>query len=166
MTNQRVVELLRQIGWNVETAHEAGLSGKVEDVDLAIYARNNKRIYITFDELRAEQGEKVSRELRKNGGHVIRIQGGADQDKFRIVGKILFHYPEWYPFLSANSGISLISDIRKQSCVNWPPKEYHHRYHRLDAEQFTEYLEKRKSRPYRPRPRKPKPPPDQQILLT
>lgn len=90
--------MLRKLGWDVETAYQARLAVKTLDVNLLIYARGHDRIYVTFDDLAGEEGERVGRELRKNGGNIIQIHGGADQDKYRIVGKLLFHYPEWYPF--------------------------------------------------------------------
>ncbi|MBA7505275.1 hypothetical protein ES706_03941 [subsurface metagenome] len=164
--NQQVVDLLRQLGWDIETAQQANLTGKIDDVAWVIYAREHNRIAITFDELRAEQGERVARELRQNGGHIIRIQGGPEQDKYRAVGKLLFHYPDWYPFLTNNNGVSIIADVRTASCRNCTPEEYHQKYHPTDAEQFNRYLKKRKLRPYKPRPRKRKPPPDEQSILT
>lgn len=150
--------------WDVETALEAHLTGKIDDVVWVIYAREHDRIGITFDKLRAEQGEKIARELRLNGGQVIRIQGGPEQYKHRAVGKLLFHYPEWCPFLTSNNGVSVISDVRTASCRNYTPEEYHQKYHHTDAEQFTDYLKKRRDRPYRPRPRKKKIASEQQPL--
>jgi hypothetical protein len=152
------------LGWDIETAQQANLTGKIDDVVWVIYARKHNRIGITFDKLRAEQGEKVARELRLNGGHVIRIQGGPEQNEYRAVGKLLFHLPEWYPFLTSNNGVSVISDVRTASCKNCTPEVYHQKYHHVDAEQFTEYLKKQKQKPYRPRPRKKKIAPEQQPL--
>lgn len=55
-TNQRVVELLRKLGWDIETAYEAGLAGKHDDVVLVAHARQNNRIYVTFDDFKGQQG--------------------------------------------------------------------------------------------------------------
>jgi len=157
--NARVIDLLLQLGWDVETAQQAGLTGKIDDVVWIRYAKKHGRIAITFDELKGQQGEKVSRELRQRGGNVLRVQGGPEQNKYRAVGKLLFHYPEWYPFLSASDGVSVISDVRRQSCRSYTPEQYHQHCHPVDAEQFTEYLKSRRQRkPYRPRKRKTKPP--------
>ncbi|MFC2008164.1 hypothetical protein ACFLT0_00610, partial [Chloroflexota bacterium] len=145
---------------------DAKLTGKINDVVWVIHARKHNRISITFDELKAKQGEEVSHELRLNGGRIIRIQGGPEQDKYRAVGKLLFHYPEWHPFLTDNNGVSVIADVRIQSCRNYTPREYHHKYHPTDAEQFTEYLKAWRHKPYKPRPRKRNPPSDDQGLLT
>ena len=157
---------MRLFGWDVKTAYEAGLSGKVEDVQLLIYASGNDRILLTFDSLKAEAGQQIARELRTGGGKIIQIHGGAEQEKYRIVGKILFHYKDWVQFLSINDGISIISDIR-HNCRNLTPEEYHQRYHAIDAEQFTAYLEKKKERLIQPlkRKRKAKPKPKEQPPL-
>ena len=152
------------LGWDIETAYEAGLAGKHDDVDLLVHARQNNRIYVTFDELKGQQGPRVARELRRNGGKIVQIRGGADKDKYRITGKLLFHYPDWYPFLTTKNGVSVIADIKKD-CVNYTPKQWHQKFHKVDANQFTPYIIRRSQRPYRPRPRKRKPPPSEQGLL-
>lgn len=157
---------MRQLGWNVETAQEASLTGKIDDVVWVRYARNHDRIAITFDELRAEQGVKISRELLRKGGRIIRIQGGPEQDKYRAVGKLLFHYPDWHPFLNENNGVSIIADVRTASCNNYTPGQYHQRFYSTRAKQFIKYLQKRRQRPYKSRPRKRKPLPDELSLFT
>jgi hypothetical protein len=145
--------MLRKLGWDIETAHEAKLDGKVKDVNLLIYARGHDRIFLTFDKLDGEEGENVGRELRTNGGNIIQIHGGAEQSKYRAIGKLLFYYPEWYPFQVKCDGVSVISDI-KHNCINYPPEGWHHKFHKLDAEQFTAYLKKQKTKLYKRRPRK------------
>jgi hypothetical protein len=154
---------LRKLGWHVETAYDADLNGKVADVNLLRHARRNYRIYLTFDDLRGESGENVGRELRTNGGNMIQIRGGADQDEHRITGKILFHYPDWRPFQARTEGVTVISDV-KHNCMNYAPENWHHKFHKLDAEQFTAYLERQKRKPYKPRPHREKISPDQLSL--
>jgi hypothetical protein len=153
------------LGWDVETAYEAGLSGKVDDVQLLIYAREHNRILLTFDTLKARHGEQIARELRINGGRIVQVRGGAQQEKHRIVGKILFHYQDWQQFLASGDGISIVSDLRP--CRNLNPEEYHHQYHRIDAEQFEKYLEHKRKSLLKPikRRRKRKPPPEEQQSL-
>ena len=152
-TSERVVELLRQLGWDIKTAYQAGLAGKLLDTNLLIYARGENRIYLTFDELRGEAGVIIGQELRKHGGNMILIHGGGEQDKYRIVGKILFHYPDWYKFQIKNDGVTIISDI-KANCRNYTPAEWHHKINSLDAEQFTAYLKKHRQKPYKQRTHK------------
>lgn len=146
-----VTGLLVRIGWDIETAEKAHLTGKIDDTVWVNYSTGQSRIAITFDELRAQQGERVSRELRIHGGHVLRVQGGPEQDTYRALGKLLFHYPEWFDFLSAHDGVSVISDVRAQSCRNFSPTQYHQHFHPSDAEQFTAYLERHKQSKILPR---------------
>jgi hypothetical protein len=157
-----VTLMLSQLGWDIETAQHAGLTGKIDDTKWVIYARKHNRIAITFDELKAKQGVKVSRELRQRGGKIVRVNGACNE--YRAIGKLLYHYREWYTFLTANNGISVISEPGPQKFKNYTPEEYHQHYHHLDAELFTNYLEKRKNRPFHPRKRKRHISPDQGIL--
>ncbi|MBN1226781.1 MAG: DUF5615 family PIN-like protein, partial [Deltaproteobacteria bacterium] len=60
--NQRVVDILYKLGWDIETAKDAGLTGKIDDTIWVIHARSNHRISLTFDELSKKQGEDISRE--------------------------------------------------------------------------------------------------------
>lgn len=163
-TSQRFVEILRKLGWDIQTAYEAGLAGKNVDVPYIIHARKEQRIFLTFDNLRAEHGVQVAQELRHNGGKVIRVAGGPDQEDYRALGKLLFHYPEWHPFLDAQSGVAVISDLK--SCKRFTPQEYHHHYYKIDAEQFETYLKSRSERPYRPRKRRRRPSPSEQIPMS
>ena len=158
-----VTDILLRLEWDVETAEQAKLTGKIDDTKWIIHARKEKRIAVTFDELKGEQGAKVSRELRKRGGSIIRINGAWNE--FRAIGKLLYHYPDWYPFLKTNNGISVISSIESVGFKNYTPEEYHLHYHKIDAELFTQYLNKRKKRTYHPRKRKTRITPDDQPPL-
>ena len=162
-TSQYFVEVLRKLEWDVQTAYEAGLAGKVDDALLVRHGKKHNRIFLTFDKLRAEHGEKVARELRNNGGKVIQVKGSPGQNYYRALGKVLFHYPEWQPFLDTCDGVSVISDLR--NCKNFTPREYHHTYHPTDAEQFEKYLTKRKQKTFRRRHRRTKTPPDSQTHM-
>ena len=155
--------MLVRLGWDIETAQQAGLTGKIDDTKWVIYARRCKRIGLTFDELKAKQGEKVSRELRKRGGKVIRINGAYNE--YKAIGKLLYHFYDWYEFLMKNNGVAVVSEPKPQGCHCFTPEEYHQRFHRIDAELFTKYLENRKRRPYRPRKHKPHPISDIQGFL-
>lgn len=159
-----VTDMLRQLGWNIETAKEAGLTGKIDDTKWIVHARKVDRIAITFDELRAKQGAKISRELRRHGGKVVKVNGKLDE--YRAIGKLLYHFNDWCQFLKNNNGISVLADMKPQGCKNFTPEAYHHHYHRTDAELFIKYLKRRKNRLYHPRKRKPRPLPDNQGILT
>jgi hypothetical protein len=159
-----VIDLLVRLGWDVETAQQAKLTGKIDDVIWVKYARKRKRISITFDELRAGQGARVAIELRKHSGKIIRVQGGPEQNEYRAVGKLLFHLPEWYPFFLSNNGVAIISDIR-HNCRTYTPEQYQQKFYPTQAEQFTKYLKVRKRKVYRRRKRKSRTPPMEQPPL-
>jgi hypothetical protein len=162
-----VAKTLLLLKWDVETAQDANLTGKIDDTVWVVYARKHHRISITFDELQKEQGIRISRELRKRGGKIIRVQGGPQQNTYRAIGKLLFHYPTWYTFFEKenNNGVCIISDIR-QSCKTFTPEEYHQKFYPTDSAQFNKYLEKRKKKTFRPRKRKKKLTPIEQPPLT
>ena len=140
----------------METAQQAKLTSKIPDVEWVIHARDNHRIGITFDELKAKQGLDIASELKLRGGKVIRIQGGPEQHPFRAIGKLLFHYEDWYEFFYDYDGVCVISDTRRP-CRTCTPEQYIQHYHHLDTEQFNKYLDEYKHRPYIKRRRKPKP---------
>ena len=144
-TNQRFVEILQKLEWDVRTAYEESLAGKAKDYLLVIRANQLKRTLITFDELAGESGALVARELRTYGGKVLRIMGGPEQPPYRALGKLLFHHENWYPFLDTHDGVVVISDT-KQSCRLYTPEMYHQTYHQTDAKQFEDYLAKRKEK--------------------
>jgi hypothetical protein len=159
-----VVDLLRKLDWDVETAKQAKLTGKMPDVVWVIYARDNHRIGITFDEIRAKQGLDIASELKLRGGKVIRIQGGPAQHPFRAIGKLLFHYEDWNQFFNECDGVCVISDTNKP-CRNCTPEQYIQFYHHLNTEQFNKYLNEYKKRPYIKRRRNPPPIADEQQPL-
>lgn len=159
-----IVELLRRLGWDVETAEEADLARKVVEDVLVRHATTNNRIFLTLDDLKGEHGEKVSRELRENGGKVLRVSGGPAQNPYRAVGRMLYHYPDWETFLKDQNGVAAIGDL-KHPCRTYFPDKYHHQFHSKDARQFDDYLAKRQQRHTTSKPRKKKPAnPDQPEL--
>ena len=74
---QPVVDLLRSMNMDVLTAQEAGVAFKTQDYLLLQHARLSGRVWITFDYLQKEEGARVARELRMNGGKILQIRGGA-----------------------------------------------------------------------------------------
>lgn len=140
------------------------MNRKIPDVRWVIYAREHHRTGITFDELRAQQGLDIASELKLHGGKVIRIQGGPEQHPYRSVGKLLFHYEDWYQFFKDSDGVCVISDTNKP-CRLCNPEQYVQRYHHLNIEQFNEYLTAYKKRPIKKRKRKAKPIADEQQPL-
>ncbi len=158
-----LVELLRKLDWDIETAYEAGLAHKTLENELVHYATEQNRVFLTVDDLRGEHGEMVSRGLRENGGSVIRVSGGPPQNLYRALGKLLFHYPVWQQFLSAQHGVVIVEDLK--GCRTFPPDEYHHKFHAIDAKQFDDYLAARKRQTRTGSKRKKKPAHPSQLSL-
>jgi len=103
-TSVILVRLLRKLGWDVETVYEHGIDKEPDDSRLVGWAHAHERVFVTFDLLRNESGERVARQIRDVGGKVITVFGGPDQPVERALGRLLFHQPEWEPFLEKNDG--------------------------------------------------------------
>ena len=152
-----LVELLRRIGSDVRTAYEEGTEGEADDSRHIIHSRNLGRVLLTFDTFRAESGARVAAELLLRGGKVVQIRGGPDQPLMKALGRLLFHQPEWQPFLATRDGVAVVSDIRNH-CKPYTPHEYSQTIRKLDRPHFDEYLrywEEKGIAPPRRRPRKP-----------
>src|SRR4030043_2119479 len=118
--------MLTRLGWDIETAEDAELIGTIDDTIWVKHARKGKRIGLTFDELKANQGVKVSRELRRRGGKIIRINSAGNP--YWAIGKLLYHYPEWMDFFKENDGVAVISEPKPQGCKCYTPEEYHQHF--------------------------------------
>jgi hypothetical protein len=104
--------MLRAIGWEVHTVYEQGIEREKRDEILVAFARAMGCVFITFDDLRGAAGVAVGREVKRRGGKVIVIGGGPDQPPERALGRLLFHWPEWHPFLEKHDGRVNISDTK------------------------------------------------------
>ncbi len=159
------VRLLRALGWDVRTVYDEGTEGEKEDYRHLINARGQDRVLLTYDYLKGESGAKVAAELLLRGGRIIQIRQGPEQPLLRAVGRLLFHHPDWYPFLQRNHGVALISDIR-YNCRLFTPEQYSQTISSVARPHFEEYLrywEEKGIRP--PRRRVPTPPPSSQRRL-
>lgn len=154
--------MLAALGWDIQTAQDVGLTGKIDDVEWVIHSRKVNRIAITFDELKAEQGVIISRELRRRGGKIVRVNGRLND--YKAIGKILYHFLEWYPFLIENDGVAVLGETKPQGCTCYTPEEYHQHYHLKDSQKFaSEYLKNKKIKNISPKKkRQRKPPPENQ----
>ena len=139
-------DLLERIRWDIQTSP---IEGKLRGVQPAIWqilpdfqqlqvARELNRIFITFDELKGQEGAQFAYELERNGGKVIQILGGPEQNIHRSLGKIWFHFPSWFPFLQQNDGIAVLSDLKSNPPL-WTPKEYSQRLSTDARPYFAEY---------------------------
>ena len=154
-----LVELLRRVGWDVRTAYEEGTEDEADDSRHIIHARELGRVFMTFDQLRGQSGARVAAELILRGGKVIQIRNGPEQPLMKALGRLLFHHPEWQPFLTKSDGVAIVSDIRNP-CKLYMPHEYSQTIQAIARRHFDEYLEHWRARgvmPPRRRPRKPTP---------
>jgi hypothetical protein len=130
---------LRGIGWDITAHHEEKLPPKMPDWQVLAYARSQNRILITFDDLKAQEGVLVARELRERGGQLIKISRGPEQPVNRAIGKLLFHEEEWTLFFARGDGVVEISDL-KNSPRMYQPAEYLQRADRNGYQQFEQYI--------------------------
>lgn len=151
--NFLIVQMLRAIGWVVETVYEHGLDREKDDARLVAWAREHGFVFLSFDEFRGQTRVSVAEELRERGGRVITVGGGPDQPPERALGRLLFHYPEWFPFLQANEGRVHISDT-KHNCRTYPRDAVTAEIHVSREPQFQAYLDRREAARQTPRPRR------------
>ena len=146
---QPLVELLRKLDWDVRTTFEEGMEDEADDSRLIIHSRDLGRVFLTFDLLRGQSGARVAAELILRGGKVIQIRNGPEQPLMKALGRLLFHYPEWQPFLTKGDGVAVISDIRNP-CKLYTPQEYSQTIHDTSRPHFDEYLDYWKAKGIRP----------------
>ena len=140
-----VVDMLRQLGWDVIAARDTGLPSTAADHELVAYAHGEGRVFLTFDLLRGESGSAVARRIREFGGRVLKVRGGPQQHAYTAVGRILFHHSEWSTFLDEQDGVADLSDLRQ--CKLYTASRYLQLAHSTGATQFEDYLsQKRKAR--------------------
>ena len=135
---------LKQLGHEVTTAVEQNLHQEKVDAKLVARAHLLGAVFLTFDDLRAQSGMEVAREIAGNGGKVIRIGGGPDQPDEKALGRLLFHWPEWHPKLEKRDGLVEISDIKQK--IRWYPRgRIRMRVRPVDRPAFDEYLREREA---------------------
>lgn len=140
-----VVQALRGLDWDIIAARDTDLSPTAKDHECVAYAHSHGRIFLTFDKLRGQSGALVAKQIREFGGRVLKVRGGPEQNTYRAVGRILFHYSEWAPFLDEQDGVADLSDLRH--CKLFTSSKYLHLAYSTGAKQFEDYLlRKRKSR--------------------
>jgi len=141
-TSALFVDALRKLGWEIETVYQHGLEREKDDARLVAWARTFDFVFLTFDNLRGEQGARVAREIRERRGKVISIWGGPNQSIERALGRLLFHYPDWFPFLERYDGRVDITDLRNL-CKMLPRSKLRGSFRQTGERQFEDYIEKR-----------------------
>ena len=157
---------LVKLGWDVRTVQEEGVSEEKTDAVLVGHARQLGRVFVTFDELTRASGAQVAAEMGMRGGKVIQVRKGPQQHLYRALGRLLFNYPDWYPFLEAGDGIVTIHDIRQAPGLQ-TPAEYSQSVTQTYRHHFTEYQQRWRTRQQAPRKkriRKKRPPTQQRFV--
>lgn len=140
--------MLRKLGHEVTTAAEQELHKTKDDGQLVAWARTFDHILITFDELRAEGGLRVAQEIKADGGKVIRIGGGPEQEPEHALGKLLFHWHTWNTYFAEDDGLVQIGDLQR---IKWYPRsEIEIRVRKVDRPAFDEYVRHRQEAKQRP----------------
>ncbi len=146
---QSFADMLRLLGHHVTTARDQGLHKEKEDARLVAWARTFNHVLITFDYLRGESALQVAQEIKLNGGRVIRIGGGPEQEPERALGKLLFHWHDWQAYFAQEDGLVEIGDIRHQ--LRWHPRSrIEMRIRPVDRAAFDEYVARREESKKRP----------------
>ena len=156
---QPLVDLLRMLGWDVRTTYDEGTENEADDSRHIIHSRSLDRVFMTFDLLRGQSGARVAAELILRGGKVVQIRNGPEQPLMRALGRLLFHHPQWQPFLAESDGVAVVSDIRSD-CKLYPPRLYSQKIGSIVRHHFDEYLRRWEEKGVVPplrRPRKPMP---------
>lgn len=124
----------------MRTVYDEGVHQEKVDAILIGYARGLNRIFLSYDELKAQSGAEVAAELTLRGGKVIQIRGGPEQPTLRALGRLLFHHADWYSFLENNDGIAIISDIKRDPKLLTPDK-YSQTFGRTNRVHFIDYMQ-------------------------
>lgn len=142
-------------GWDgIRTAYEEGTEDEADDSRHIIDSRGLGRVFMTFDLLRGQSGARVAAELILRGGKVVQIRNGPEQPIMKAAGRLLFHHPEWQPFLAKSDGVAVVSDIRND-CRLYTPDEYSQTIHDIARPHFDEYLRHWKAKGVSPPRRRP-----------
>lgn len=140
-TRKEFGDMLRSLGWQVDTVYQHGLGEEKNDANLISWARSFGFVFVTFDLLTKEQGFQVNREIKRRGGKVIVIHGGPEQDPQRALGRMLFHWPDWFLLLEKQHGRLEIKDLR-QGIKFIPRGRLSGRVLPVGEDAFDPYLEK------------------------
>ena len=108
-----------ELGWKVDTVYQHHIQHEKKDARIVAWGHANDFVIVTLDDLKAESGAEVAREIRDRGGRVIVISGGPQQPIERAVGKLLFHMEVWLPFLESGDG--RVGHLGHQARLSLPP---------------------------------------------
>ena len=111
------------LNWQIQSVHDFGRSND-SDVEHLRFARKNGWILLTMDRLRGQTGKLIGNELRSNGGQVLIVSGGPEQDVYRALAKLLYLREEWSTLFEAGIAVIQLGDggrIKKYTADEFRP---------------------------------------------
>ena len=114
---------LLTLDWQIQSVHDFRRSNK-SDVEHLKFARSNGWILLTMDLLRGETGKLIGHELRSQGGQILIVSGGPEQDVYRALAKRLYLREEWSELFEAGIAVIQLGDrgrIKKYAADEFRP---------------------------------------------
>jgi hypothetical protein len=106
------------------------------DTAILRWAREHDYILVCHDKHRDRKTRlELYPEICQNGGRIICVGGGPDQDPLVALGRILVHLDEWRDFFAQNHGIVV---VHKQGINRTPSHELYSKVQSLlDTDRVT-----------------------------
>ena len=109
------------------------------DTAILRWARRYGYILVCHDKHRDNKTRlELYTEVYRNGGKIIRMGGGTDQDPLVELGRILLHLDEWREFFAENDGMVVVGKTGAKLCPS------HTLYTKVQAALDTERVTGRK----------------------
>ena len=111
------------LDWQIKSVHDFERSNE-SDVEQLKFARSNGYILLTMDRLRGETGKLIGAELRSQGGQILIVSGGPEQDVYRALAKLLYLREEWFELFETGIAVIQLGDggrIKKYAADEFRP---------------------------------------------
>ncbi len=143
--NALLVPYLKAVGFDVVFAPEITEVNIHDDTDIVKWARRHRRYLVCHDKFKDKQTRlKLYFEVFENGGQVIQINGGPQQDPTTSLGKILVNRENWLGFFHEyEDGIVRLST---HSVKTYPPDKLYREIQRLVVDPIRALERPRKPR--------------------
>lgn len=126
---------MRAVGFRVQFALRVRVD-VTNDTAILRWARQHDYILVCHDKHRDRKTRlELYPEICQNGGRIICVGGGPDQDPLVALGRILVHLDEWRDFFAQNHGIVV---VHKQGINRTPSHELYSKVQSLlDTDRVT-----------------------------
>ena len=103
--NVELEPLLKAVGFRTEFAQRVDVNER-NDTDILKYARRHRYIMVCHDKFKDKRTRlELYPEIYKNGGKIIQIGGGPEQEPLSALGRLLVHREDWGRWFKYNDGI-------------------------------------------------------------